>query len=60
MFLEVLNTLFLNISNYLPILEPRNRSIQIVVVTHFVVISSVGIKRFDCTNYYLAKAVLAF
>ena len=48
MFLGVLKTVFLSISNYLP-LELRNRSIQIVVVTHFVVISNVGIKRFDCT-----------
>ena len=50
MFLGVLNTEFLNISNYLPHLELRNRSIQIVVVTNFVVISNVGIKRFDCTS----------
>ena len=46
-FLEVLNTVFLNISNYLPHLELRNRSIQIVVTTNFVVISHVSIKRFD-------------
>ena len=45
----VLNTLFLNISNYLPHLEPKNRSIQIVVISNFVVASNVGIKRFDCT-----------
>ena len=49
MFLRVLNTVFLNISNYLPHLEQRNRPIQIVVITNFIVISSVGIKRFDCT-----------
>ena len=48
MFLGVLNTAFLNISNYLLHLELRNRSIPIVVVTNFVVISSVGIKRFHC------------
>ena len=48
MFLGVLNTVFLSISNYLPHLELRNRSIQIVVVTNFVVISNVDIKRFDC------------
>ena len=48
MFLGVLNTVFLNISNYLPHLELRNHSIQIVVITNFVVASNVGIKRFDC------------
>ena len=50
MFLGVLNTVFLNISNYLPHLELWNRSIQTVVVTNFVIISNVGIKRFDCIN----------
>ena len=48
MFLGVLNIVFLNISNYLPHLELRNRSIQIVVVTNFFVISSVGIKTVSC------------
>ena len=48
MFLGVLNTIFLNISNYLPHLELKNGSIQIVFKTNFVVISNVGIKRFDC------------
>ena len=43
-FLGVLNTVFLNISNYLSHLELRNRSIQIVVI------SNVGIKRFDCIS----------
>ena len=38
MFLGVLNTVFLNISNYLPNLELRNRSIQIVVVTNLLYI----------------------
>ena len=49
MFLVVLNTVFLNtrISNYLPHLELRSRSNQIVVETNFVVISNVGIKRFN-------------
>ena len=50
MFLGVLNTVFLNISNYLPHLELRNRPIQKVIVTNFVVISNVGIKRFNCIN----------
>ena len=47
MFLGVLNTVFLTISNYLPHLELRNRSIRIVVIKNFVVISNVGIKSFD-------------
>ena len=51
MFLGVLNTVFLNISNYLPHLELRNRSIQIVVITNFFVILNVGIKRFDCNMF---------
>ena len=48
MFLGVLNTIFLNISYYLPHLKLRNRSIQIVVLTNFVVISNVDIKRLEC------------
>ena len=48
MFLGVLNTVFLNISNYLPHLELWNRSIQIVVVMNFAIILNVSIKRFDC------------
>ena len=51
MFLGVLNTVFLNNSNYLPHLDLRNRSIQIVVVTNFVVILNVGVKMFDCTIF---------
>ena len=47
--LGVLNTVFLNISNDLSHLELRNRSIQIVVITNFIGISNVGIKRFGCT-----------
>ena len=50
MFLGALNTVFLNISNYLTHFELKNRSIQIVVITTFVVISSAGIKRFDCIS----------
>ena len=50
MFLGVLNIEFLNISNYLPQPELRNRSIQIVVVMNFVVISNVGKMRFDCNT----------
>ena len=50
MFLRVLNTVFLNKSNYMPHLELRNRSIQFVIITNFVVIWNVSIMRFDCTN----------
>ena len=60
MFLGVLNTVFLNISNYLPHLELSNRSIQIVVITNFVVISNVGIKRFDCTFQNLYTVPLRY
>ena len=49
MFLGVLNTIFLSISNYLPHFDLRNHSIQIIVITSFVVISNVGIKRVGCT-----------
>ena len=58
MFLGVLNTVFFNISNYLSHLQLRNRSVQIVIVTNFLVISSVGIKRFDCIMYMLKILVL--
>ena len=55
MFLGVFNTVFLNIYIYLPRLELRNRSIQIVVVSNFVVISNVGIKRFECIIFLMRK-----
>ena len=48
MFLQVLNTLFLNICIYLSHHEPSICSIQIVVIMNFVVISHVDIKRVDC------------
>ena len=60
MFLGILNTVFLNISNYLHHLELRNRSIQNVIVTNFVVILNVGIKRFDCIMLYCMEIELAF
>ena len=50
MFLGVLNTVFFHTSNFLPHLEIMNRSIQIVIITNFVIISNVGIKRFECNN----------
>ena len=37
MFLGVLNTIFLNIFNYLPHLDLRNRTIQIIVIMNFVI-----------------------
>ena len=43
MVLGIIDTIFLNIPNYLPHLELRNRSILIVVITNFV-----SIKRVDC------------
>ena len=46
--LGVVDTILLNISNSLPHLEQRNRSIEIVVITNFVVISNAGIKRYNC------------
>ena len=54
MFLGVLHTVFLNISNYPPNLKVRNHSIQIVLITNFVVIPNAGRKRFDCPSqsYY--------
>ena len=50
MFSEILNTILSNFSNNPFHLELRNRYIQIVVITSFVVISNVGIKRIHCTN----------
>ena len=38
------------ISHKLSPLERRFRDIQIVIITNFVVVSSVGIKRVDCIN----------
>ena len=49
MFLGILNTILFKFSNNPFHLELRNRLIQIVVITSFVVISNVGIKRVDCT-----------
>ena len=60
-FVGILNIIFLNISNYLPNLEQRNCSIQIVVIANFVVLSNVGIKRCDCIKItYLWNIMLAF
>ena len=59
-FLGVLNTIFLNVSYYLPHLEQRNRSIQNVVMTNFVVVSNVGIKRVDSTRRKSDDVFLSF
>ena len=48
MFLEVLNTILFNFSNNPFLLQLRIRSIQIVVITSFVVISNVVLKAVDC------------
>ena len=48
MFLGVLNTIFLNISYFLPHLELRNCSILTAVIMNVVVTSNVSIKRADC------------
>ena len=48
MFLRILNTILFNFSNYQFHLELRIRSIQIVVITSFVVISNIGKLRVDC------------
>ena len=53
MFLGVSNTLFLNTSKYLPHLALRNRSIQIVDITNFVVLSNLGLKRFNCIMFIM-------
>ena len=58
MFLGVLNIAFLNISNYLPHLKVRKRSIQIAVIRNFVVISNAGIKRFDCISQHVYICLL--
>ena len=49
MLLEVLMQYFCIKSNYLIPLERSLGDIQIVIITNFVVVSSVGIKRVDCT-----------
>ena len=50
-FLGRLSAIYLNTSMYLSHLELRIHSIQIVVVTHFVVISNVGLKRVNFIIY---------
>ena len=53
MSLGGLNTMFLNISNFLPHLELRNYSIQIVIIMNFVIVSNVGIR--GLTVVYLVQ-----
>ena len=52
MFLGVSSTVFLKISNYLPHLALKNRSIQIAAITNFVVISNVGIRGLSSNLFY--------
>ena len=49
-FLGILITILFNFSNNPFHLELKIRSVQNVVITSFVVISNVGIKRFDCSS----------
>ena len=49
MFFEILNIIFYNLNNPSN-LEPRLRSIKIVVIMRLVVTSNVSIKRIDCNN----------
>ena len=49
MLLEGLMQYSYIISQYLSSLDGRFRHIQIIIITNFVVVSSVGIKRVDCT-----------
>ena len=49
MFLAILNTILFNFSNNPFLLELKICSIQTVVITSFVVISEVSIKKVDCT-----------
>ena len=58
MFLGLLNTIFLNISNCLPHFELRNRSILTVVITNFVIISNVSIKRADYISISMRTSLI--
>ena len=51
MLLEIL----MQCSHKVPPLERRFRDIQIVIITNFVVVSSVGIKRVDCSSFDAAE-----
>ena len=58
MFLGILNTILFNFSNNPFYHELKVRSIQIVVITSFVVISNVGIKRVVCISSQKHYSVL--
>ena len=53
MLLEVLMKYSCIISHLLSSLERRFRDILIVIITNFVVVSSVGIKRVDCIYFVI-------
>ena len=55
MLLEVLMQYSCINSHKLSSLERRFRDIQIVIITNFVVVSSVGIKRVDCFHVLPSK-----
>ena len=55
MLLEILMQCSCIISHKVPPLERRFRDIQIVIITNFVVVSSVGIKRVYCSSFDAAE-----
>ena len=57
MFLGILNTVLFNFSSNPFILELKIRSIQVVVITSFIVLSNVCIKRLDFTRVTTRMAV---
>ena len=57
--LEVLNTILLPLnSDQLSPFERKFRANQIIIFTNFVVVPSLGIKRFDCINEALSWRLL--
>ena len=50
LFLEILNTMFLHISDLLSPLGRRFRACQIIIITNIVVVSSIVVKRADCSH----------
>lgn len=55
MFLGVKNNIFLNISNHLSQLILSICSIPTIIITTYVIISNVSIKRIDCTWEAITK-----
>ena len=44
-------------SHLLPPLERRFRAIHIIITTNFAVVSSIGIKRVNCNNFYFTSEI---